>query len=230
MKKLGLDLGDKTLGLAISDELNFLARGLDTLRFEDRDFTKPLNELLELLKKEKVDTLVLGHPKNMDGSIGVQGQTSLDFRDMILEKIDIKIIMWDERLTSKMASNMMKSQNLKKKKRKQDIDKMAAAIILQGYLDSLRQEKKTEENTFKVTNEEGVEETFEVVLTFKSEETGRSYVIYKLPGEDEEEVFAAIYDEEAKDGGNLIQIETEEEFDMVEEVLNSFLDEEEAEE
>lgn len=87
-----------------------------------------------------------------------------------------------------------------------------------------------EENTFKVTNEEGVEETFEVVLTFKSEETGRSYVIYKLPGEDEEEVFAAIYDEEAKDGGNLIQIETEEEFDMVEEVLNSFLDDEEKEE
>lgn len=138
MKKLGLDLGDKTLGIAISDELNFLARGLDTLRFEDRDFDKPLNELLELLKKEKVDTLVLGHPKNMDGSIGIQGQTSLDFKEMILEKIDIKIVMWDERLTSKMASNMMKSQNLKRKKRKQDIDKMAAVIILQGYLDSLR--------------------------------------------------------------------------------------------
>lgn len=86
-----------------------------------------------------------------------------------------------------------------------------------------------EENTFTVTNEDGVEETFEVVLTFKSEDTGKSYVIYKLPGEDEEEVFAAIYDEEAINGGNLIQIETEEEFDMIEEVLTSFLEEDEDE-
>lgn len=138
MKKLGLDLGDKTLGIAISDEMNFLARGLDTFRFEDGDFAKALNDLLELLSKEKIDTLVLGHPKNMDGSVGIQGQTSLDFKEMILEKIDIKVVMWDERLTSKMASNMMKSQKLKKKKRKQDIDKMAAVIILQGYLDSLK--------------------------------------------------------------------------------------------
>ena len=116
MKKLGLDLGDKTLGLAISDEFNFLARGLDTLRFEDRDFETALNDLLAVLAKEKVDTLVLGYPKNMDGSVGIQGQTSLDFKEMILEKLNIKVVLWDERLTSKMASNMMKSQNLKKKK------------------------------------------------------------------------------------------------------------------
>jgi uncharacterized protein YrzB (UPF0473 family) len=83
-----------------------------------------------------------------------------------------------------------------------------------------------EEKTFTVIDEEGNEVLYEVVLTFKSDETGKSYVIYKLPGEEEEEVFAAIYDEDAKDGGNLIQIESEEEWDMVEEVLNTFLEEE----
>ncbi|MFK5883138.1 MAG: Holliday junction resolvase RuvX [Candidatus Izemoplasma sp.] len=138
MKKLGLDLGDKTLGLAISDQLNFLARGLDTLRFESREFNSPLDELFKIIKKENIDTLVLGFPKNMDGSVGIQGQTAIDFKTLINKQIDIKIVLWDERLTSKMASNMMISQNLKRKKRKQDIDKMAAVIILQDYLDSLR--------------------------------------------------------------------------------------------
>jgi len=83
-----------------------------------------------------------------------------------------------------------------------------------------------EEKTFTVIDEEGNEVLYEVVLTFKSDETNKSYVIYKLPGEEEEEVFAAIYDEDAKDGGNLIQIESDEEWDMVEEVLNTFLEEE----
>ncbi|MGS0973677.1 MAG: DUF1292 domain-containing protein [Candidatus Izemoplasmataceae bacterium] len=84
-----------------------------------------------------------------------------------------------------------------------------------------------DEKTFTVIDEEGNEVLYEVVLTFKNDETEKSYVIYKLPGEDKDEVFAAIYDEDAKDGGNLIQIETEEEWDMVEEVLNTFLEEEE---
>jgi len=84
-----------------------------------------------------------------------------------------------------------------------------------------------EEKTFTVITEEGKEEEYEVVLTFKSDETNKAYVIYKKPGEDEEEVFAAIYDEDKNDGGELTRIETEEEWDMIEEVLNSFLDEEE---
>ncbi len=136
MKKLGLDLGNKTLGIAISDELGFLARGLETFRFEDKDFQSALEYILKLITNNKIDVVVLGLPKNMDGSLGEQANYSNDFKDKILEKINIKVVMWDERLTSKMASNMMITQNLKRKKRKQDIDKMAAVIILQGYLDS----------------------------------------------------------------------------------------------
>ena len=138
MKKLGLDLGNRTLGIAVSDEMNMFARGVDTFRFEEKDFKKALEYTLELIKEYNVDVVALGFPKNMDGSIGEQAQITLDFKEEILKNIDIKIVMWDERLTSKMASNMMKSQNLKRKKRKNDIDKMAAVIILQSYLDSQR--------------------------------------------------------------------------------------------
>ncbi len=136
MKKLGLDLGNKTLGIAISDELGFLARGLETYRFEDKDFKKPLDYLLQLISNNKIDTVVLGLPKNMDGSLGEQAKITLDFKEQIIKTSKVGVVMWDERLTSKMASNMMVSQNLKRKNRKKNIDKMAAVIILQGYLDS----------------------------------------------------------------------------------------------
>ncbi len=135
MRKLGLDLGNKTLGIAISDELGFLARGLETFRFEEKDFDKALDYTIDIISTYNIDGVVLGLPKNMDGSIGEQGQICLDFKAKLEEKTTIPITMWDERLTSKMASNMMISQNLKKKQRKKDIDKMAAVIILQGYLE-----------------------------------------------------------------------------------------------
>jgi len=137
LKKLGLDLGNRTLGIAVSDELNFLARGLETFRFEDSEFLLALEHTKSLIKLYNIDVVVLGHPKNMDGSIGEQAQISEDFKNQIEAKSTVRVILWDERLTSKMANNMMISQNLKNKKRKKDIDKMAATIILQGYLDSI---------------------------------------------------------------------------------------------
>ena len=135
MKKLGLDLGNRTLGIAVSDELNFLARGIETYRFTEKDFKSALDYTLLMIDKYNVDEVVLGLPKHMNGSIGEQGEISLAFKEDILKHRDVKVILWDERLTSKMASNMMIKQNLKRKKRKNDIDKMAAVIILQGYLD-----------------------------------------------------------------------------------------------
>ena len=137
MKKLGLDLGNRTLGIAISDELGFLARGLETFRFEDKQFNIPLDYTITLIKKYNIDVIVLGHPKNMDGSRGEQAQITEAFKNNLEANANIKVVLWDERLTSKMATSMMVSQNLKKKNRKKDIDKMAATIILQGYLDSL---------------------------------------------------------------------------------------------
>lgn len=135
MKKLGLDLGNRTLGISVSDELNFLARGVETYRFEEKDFKSALDYTLTLIKKYNIDEVVLGFPKNMDGSVGEQGEISKTFKANLEEVSDVKVILWDERLTSKMASNMMINQKLKRKQRKNDIDKMAAVIILQGYLD-----------------------------------------------------------------------------------------------
>ena len=83
MKKLGLDLGNKTLGVAISDELNFLARPLETFRFDDQDFKKAIDYTLHLIKQEKIDTIVLEHPKNMDGTLGEQAKISEDFKSEI---------------------------------------------------------------------------------------------------------------------------------------------------
>jgi putative Holliday junction resolvase len=137
LKKLGLDLGNRTLGIAVSDELNFLARGLETFRFTEQDFKSALDYTKSMITKYNGDVIVLGHPKNMDGSRGEQAQICEDFKENIEKETDVKVVLWDERLTSKMASNMMISQNLKRKNRKKDIDKMAAVIILQGYLDSL---------------------------------------------------------------------------------------------
>jgi putative Holliday junction resolvase len=135
MKKLGLDLGNRTLGISVSDELNFLARGVETYRFEEKDFKSALDYTLTLIKKYNIDEVVLGFPKNMDGSVGEQGEISKNFKANLEEVSNVKVILWDERLTSKMASNMMINQKLKRKQRKNDIDKMAAVIILQGYLD-----------------------------------------------------------------------------------------------
>lgn len=137
MRKLGLDLGNKTLGIALSDELGFLASGLETFRFEDKDFKSALDYTLKVSLQYNIDVIVLGLPKNMDGSLGEQANLTKEFKIDLEKESKIKVVLWDERLTSRMASNMMKSQNLKRKKRKQDIDKMAAIIILQGYLDSL---------------------------------------------------------------------------------------------
>ena len=103
-----------------------------------KDFEKALEYTLLQIAKYNIDVVVLGLPKNMDGSIGEQAQICLDFKKQITERSNVSIVLWDERLTSKMASNMMVSQNLKRNKRKKDIDKMAATIILQGYLDSIR--------------------------------------------------------------------------------------------
>lgn len=135
MKIMGLDLGNRTLGIALSDALGFLARPVETFRFTDKDFVAAKKYVIQLVQNEAVTEIVLGYPKNMDGSIGEQGQISEQFKLMLEEELSIPIHLWDERLTSKMASSMMKEQQLQRKKRKQTIDTMAATIILQGYLD-----------------------------------------------------------------------------------------------
>ena len=134
MKYIGLDLGSRTLGIAISDELGILARSYDTLRFKDDDYDYAINQTIEICNKEKVTTVVLGYPKHMNGDAGVRAQISIDFKNKIEEKSNIKVLLEDERLTVDRA---MISGNVKRKDRHNKKDEMAAVVILQNYLDKI---------------------------------------------------------------------------------------------
>jgi putative holliday junction resolvase len=136
VRALGIDLGNKTMGLALSDPTGFLATGLETLRFEEGKFEVPLDYLVRFVDNNKVDLIVLGLPKNMDGSIGFQGQVVQRFKEMLEPLLTIPIHLWDERLTSKMAESVMFEADYSRKKKKVSVDKIAATIILQSYLDS----------------------------------------------------------------------------------------------
>ena len=136
MKYLGLDLGSRTLGLAISDALGMFARAYDTLRFEDDDYDYAINETINICKKEGINEIVLGNPKHMNGDEGIRSQISYDFKKKIEEKSDIKVHLLDERLTTVRVDKDMIMGNMSRQKRHQKKDEMAAVVILQDFLDS----------------------------------------------------------------------------------------------
>lgn len=136
MKYLGLDLGSRTLGLAISDSLGMFARAYDTLRFEDDDYDYAINETINICKKEGINEIVLGNPKHMNGDEGIRSQISYDFKKKIEEKSDIKVHLLDERLTTVRVDKAMIMGNMSRQKRHQKKDEMAAVVILQDFLDS----------------------------------------------------------------------------------------------
>ncbi|MDY0024036.1 MAG: Holliday junction resolvase RuvX [Candidatus Izemoplasmatales bacterium] len=140
MKIIGLDLGSKTLGVATSDPSNTIATKLTTITFTNNDFQYAIEQLFAILKNEDINKFVLGLPKNMDGSIGFQAESSIRFKKLLEEKFNKDVILWDERLTSKMAESLMISANVSRKKRKTKVDFVAATIILQSYLDSRKRD------------------------------------------------------------------------------------------
>ncbi len=139
MKVLGLDLGDASLGLAISDNTQTIARGLENYRFDKDDFTQALNKVKSIVAKEPISIIVLGYPKNMDNTIGVQAQKTKHFKTMLNEHLDIPVILKDERLTSKLAGQTMIFAKKARKKRKKSLDQMSAVILLQQYLDEKKE-------------------------------------------------------------------------------------------
>ncbi|MBI9009817.1 MAG: Holliday junction resolvase RuvX [Tenericutes bacterium] len=136
MRVIGLDLGTKTLGISCSDINQIIASAYKTINFNSDDYANALKELIKICEELKPEKLVLGLPKNMDGTIGFQAKRSLDFKDMIEKEIDIEVVLIDERLTSKMANSLMIKADMSRKKRKTKVDKIAATLILQSYLDS----------------------------------------------------------------------------------------------
>ncbi|PGT81903.1 MULTISPECIES: Holliday junction resolvase RuvX [Bacillaceae] len=137
MRILGLDLGSKTLGVAVSDELGWTAQGIETIKINEESRDYQLGRLTEIIEQHNVEKIVLGMPKNMNGTIGPRAEASQRFADILTKKFGLPVVLWDERLTTMAAERMLISADVSRKKRKQVIDKMAAVMILQGYLDSL---------------------------------------------------------------------------------------------
>lgn len=135
MRIIGLDLGEKSLGVAISDELQIIASPLTTFYFKNNDYNKALNFIIELCKKENVKEVVLGLPKHMNGDLGIRANISFEFKKLLEENSDLKIILKDERLTTSYANKLMLEADLSRKKRKALKDELAAQVILQDYLD-----------------------------------------------------------------------------------------------
>jgi len=136
---LGLDLGSKTLGLAISDRTSTIATSLEVLRYNDYD--ELLDKLSKIVESRKVDSFVLGNPLNLDGSISKRSEITFEFKKLLEEKFGKEVIMQDERLSTVEAERMLISNDEKRKNRKKVIDKVAATIILQGYLDRSKNER-----------------------------------------------------------------------------------------
>ena len=135
MKYLGLDLGSKTLGIAISDSTNTIANVLTTLRFDDDDYDSLIEPLREIVEDNSISKIVLGYPKNMNNTIGPRAEITLEFKRKLEEKLNIVVLLEDERLTSVMSNNILISADISRKKRKKKVDGLAASIILQNYLD-----------------------------------------------------------------------------------------------
>ena len=135
MRILGLDLGSRTLGVAVSDFSELIARPVETIRFEEDDYESCLEKLKTVLQGYQIKKAVLGLPRHMNGDIGIRGEISIHFKEQ-LEQLGLEVILWDERLTTMAAQRILISADVSRKKRKQVIDQMAAVQILQSYLDS----------------------------------------------------------------------------------------------
>lgn len=136
-KILGLDLGSKTCGIAMSDVLGMIAHGVETFRFKEEQYEKAVERVEELVNQNNIHSIVLGLPKHMNGDIGIRGEISIMFKELLETRIKgIEVILIDERLTTKVAEKSLIFADVSRKNRKKVIDKMAAVTILQGYLDS----------------------------------------------------------------------------------------------
>jgi putative Holliday junction resolvase len=133
---MGLDIGSHTIGVAISDELRITAQGLKTIRRRSKE--EDFEEIIGIIDQFNIGKIVVGLPKNMNGTLGKQAEMVLQWIKAIREKVDLPIVTWDERFSTVEASRVLLEADLSRRKRKKAIDKLAAVIILQGYIEKDR--------------------------------------------------------------------------------------------
>ena len=138
-----MDYGSVTVGVAISDELLITAQGIETInRKQENKLRQTLARIEELIKEYNVERIVLGYPKNMNNTIGERAVKSEEFKAMLERRTGLTVILWDERLTTVAASQTLILGNVRREDRKAVVDKLAAVLILQGYLDYLSNKAK----------------------------------------------------------------------------------------
>lgn len=134
MKILGLDYGDRRIGVALSDAFGWTAQGLEVI--ERRREGNEIERITELVRMNEVSEIVVGLPKNMNGSVGPRGEICIEFAEILRETLDLPVHLWDERLSTVSAERTLVEADVSRKKRKKVVDKMAASLILQNYLDA----------------------------------------------------------------------------------------------
>ena len=143
MRKMGLDFGSKTVGVAISDPLLITAQGIEIVRRKSESkLRQTLARIEELIVEYEVDEIVLGYPKNMNDTVGERGEKTLAFKEMLERRTGLDVQLWDERLTTVAADKAMMEAGIRREERKEHVDRIAAVFILQGYLDYLKNKER----------------------------------------------------------------------------------------
>lgn len=149
MRIMGLDFGSKTVGVAVSDSLLLTAQGVEIIRRkEENKLRQTLARIEELIVEYQVGELVLGLPKNMNATEGIRAELTYEFKDKLERRTGLPVVMWDERLTTVAADKAMIEAGIRREKRREYVDKIAAVLILQGYLDrrNMQNEQIGEDN------------------------------------------------------------------------------------
>lgn len=134
---MGLDYGTKTVGVAVSDALGITAQGIETItRKSNKKLRQTMARIEELMKEYQVSKIVLGLPKNMDNSLGERAEETIEFQHMLEKRTGTEVVLWDERLTTMQSEYILKQGGVRREHRKERIDWMAAALILQNYMDA----------------------------------------------------------------------------------------------
>ena len=136
MRIIGVDYGDSRIGIAVSDPMGWTAQGLETIVWHG-DVARPAERITKLAADYKAEKIVVGFPKNMNGTIGPRGEKTQEFIDLLATMTNVNIIKWDERLSTVSANRTMHEIGIKTSKKRKVVDQIAAVFILQGYLDSI---------------------------------------------------------------------------------------------
>ncbi|HAM1331056.1 TPA: Holliday junction resolvase RuvX [Listeria monocytogenes] len=136
MRIMGLDVGSKTVGVAISDPLGWTAQGVETIQIDENRKQFGYDRVKELVLEYEVEKVVVGLPKNMNNTIGSRAESSKIYAEVLESRIGLPVVLWDERLTTSAAERTLIEADVSRKKRKEVIDKLAAVMILQSYLDT----------------------------------------------------------------------------------------------